>query len=252
MPRVTLKDVAKRAGVSYQTVSKVLSNKGTVALATDARIRHVAAELGYQPNISAHNLRKQRSNLIGYAWRRTPDGEPHPLLDRFLYHTATIAESYHFKILPFLIDATDDSNDVSIYRALYDRGQVEGFLLDATNYDDPRIAYLIDQQIPYASFGRANDTWPFWWVDVDSTYGMELVVNHLVERGHRRIALITWQTGSMTGEFREQGYRRGLQKAGIEFDSDWLVRGEHSTQTGALGAAKLLNLPAERRPTAIV
>src|SRR5215831_12788682 len=106
MPRVTLKEIAKRAGVSYQTVSKVLSNNATVAPATEVRIRQLATELGYQPNISARNLRKQRSNLIGYAWRRTEDGEPHPLLDRFLYHTATIAESYHFKILPFLIDAT--------------------------------------------------------------------------------------------------------------------------------------------------
>src|SRR5262249_49346639 len=127
-----------------------------------------------------------------------------------------------------------------------------GFLLDATNYDDPRIAYLIDEKIPFASFGRANDSWPFWWVDVDGAYGIELAVNHLVERGHRRIGLITWETGSMTGADREQGCWRGLQNAGIAFDSAWLIRGEHSTQTGAEGAAQLLSLPADRRPTGIV
>src|SRR5260221_1540995 len=252
MSRVTLKDVAMRAGVSYQTVSKVLSNKRKVAFETDARIRNAASDLGYQPNIIARNLRNQNSNLIGYAWRRTPDGEPHPLLDRFLYHTAIVAEAHHFKILPFLIDATDDSNDINVYRELYERQQVEGFVLDATNYDDPRIAYLIAQNIPFTSFGRANDAWPFCWVDVDSVYGIELVVNHLVERGHQRIAMITWQTGSMTGAYREQGYWRGLQNAGIDFDSAWLVRGEHTTQTGVVGAMQVLSLPVDRRPTAIV
>src|SRR5688572_27777898 len=80
MPRVTLKDVAARAGVSYQTVSKVLNNTANVTPDTDARIRQAIGELGYQPNISARNLRRRVSNLFGYAWRRTPDGEPHPVL----------------------------------------------------------------------------------------------------------------------------------------------------------------------------
>ncbi len=250
-PRVTLKDVAARANISYQTVSKVLNNKAKVAPETAARIRQVILELGYQPNISARNLRKQISNLIGYAWRRTADGEPHPILEKFLYSAAEAAEARHFRILTFLVGSDENMLDLTTYRDLYDCRQAEGFILDETNHNDARIAFLIEQKIPFASFGRANDNWDFCWVDVDGCAGLEAIVSHLVDRGHQRIALITWHPGSRIGEERETGYRVGLEKAGIAFDPAWLVRGDNTFQTGAVGIRRLLNLPSEQRPTAV-
>jgi DNA-binding LacI/PurR family transcriptional regulator len=251
MPGVTLKDVAVRANVSYQTVSKVLNGKAKVAPDTAARIQQAVIELGYQPNISARNLRKQASNLIGYAWRRTVDGEPHPILEKFLYSAAEAAEARHFRILTFLIGSDADTLDLETYRDLYDCRQAEGFILDDTNYNDPRVAFLIDQKIPFASFGRANDDWEFCWVDVDGRAGLEAIVDHLVQRGHQRIGFISWPIGSRIGEEREKGYRRGLEKAGIGFDPALLVRGTNTFQAGIVGLSVLLNLPAERRPTAV-
>jgi DNA-binding LacI/PurR family transcriptional regulator len=251
MARTTLKDVAAQAGVSYQTVSKVLNNQASVTSETEARIRQAIDDLNYTPNVSARNLRTQSSNLIGYAWRQTPDGAPHPVLDRFLYSAAQTAEANGYHLLTFLIGEESPHLNPAPYQDLYARRQVEGFILADTNHDDARIAYLMEQNIPFACFGQANPEWDYCWVDVDGRSGMTRVVNHLVERGHQRIALITWPEGSRAGNDREQGYLHGLQTAGILFDPAWLVRGENEVQTGVNAVSQLLALPAAQRPTAV-
>lgn len=251
MTRKTLKDVAARAGVSYQTVSKLLNNQANVTADTEARIRQAIAELGYTPNVSARNLRTQSSNLIGYAWRQTADGGPHPVLDRFLHSASQMVEAHGYHLLTFLIGDESSALDVTPYQNLYARRQVEGFILADTNHNDERIAYLMAQEVPFACFGQANPDWDYCWVDVDGREGMKSVVTHLVERGHQRIALVTWPEGSRAGSDRETGYQQGLQAAGLPFDPAWLIRGENAVQTGATAMSRLLALPEAQRPTAV-
>lgn len=248
MVKVTLKDVAKRAGVSYQTVSKVLNQKGNVAAETEARIWEAARELGYRPNISARNLRTQSSNLIGYGWKPTADTTPHPILNQFLYSVIDAFERAGYHVLTFLVE---NDTDTLIYRQLYSQRQVEGFILADTNYDDPRIAFFLENNIPFASFGQANDDWDFCWVDVDGQMGMQRVIQHLIEKGHQRIGLITWPEGSRTGSDREHGYHQALQSAGLRAQPNWIVRGNNEISTGVRAFRAFWALPAAQRPTAI-
>lgn len=250
MGRVTLKDVAAQAGVSYQTVSKVINKQGSIASETEARIWQAVEALNYKPNISARNLRTQSSNLIGYAWQEAIDNNPRPVVDQFFYYAVLKFEEQGYHLLTFLVGA-DEEPDVTPYQDLYGRGQVEGFILADTIQDDARIAYLIEQGIPFATFGQANDSWDFCWVDVDGRHGLSIVVDHLVQQGHRRIALLSWPAGSKAGGQREEGYENGLRAAGIEIDPEWIIRGHNSVQTGAMGLARLMALPPARRPTAV-
>ncbi|MCI0398046.1 MAG: LacI family DNA-binding transcriptional regulator [Chloroflexi bacterium] len=246
MPKVTLKDVAVRAGVSYQTVSKVLNKSAQVSPETAARIWRAVDELHYRPNVSARNLRIQTSNLIGYAWHYTAS-HVHPILDAFIHSVTNAAELHGYNLLTFVV-----RDGTAAYRTLYARNQVSGFVLADTVQNDSRVAQLIEHNIPFTAFGRANDDWDFCWVDVDGYAGIQATVEHLLERGHRRIAFITWPEGSQSGWYREQGYLETLQAAGIALDPAWIVRGEHSGQTGMLGLRRLLDLPPKRRPTAVV
>lgn len=252
MSQVTLKDVAARAGVSYQTVSKVINNRATVAPETEARVRQVIRELNYRPNIGARNLRTQASNLIAFACNYRPRHGGHPILDLFLYSMADVAEAKGYLITFFAGSDKNTYEDTKPYDDLYARRQVEGFVLADTVEDDPRIAYLIKQGIPVASFGRSNEDWDFCWVDVDGRDGIQKVMAHLQERGHKRIAFITWLDRFKTGLDREEGYMRGLEAAGTSFDAGWIIRGPDSAETGANGVRQFLSLPARRRPTAIV
>lgn len=250
MTQITLKDVAAKAGVSYQTVSKVLNRQASVTPETEERIWGAIQELGYQPNISARNLRTQSSNLIGYGWQGTSDQSPHPVLNQFLYSAVQRAEAQRYHLLTFLLaDSVAATNE--LYRDLYARRQVDGFILADTNNDDPRIAYLIGANIPFAAFGRANDDWDFCWVDVDGRFGMAQVVEHLQMRGHERIAMITWPEGSRAGDERERGYLSQMAQAGLPIAPGWMVRGENAVHDGYQLMQQLLTLPGAERPTAV-
>lgn len=250
MARVTLKDVAAKAGVSYQTVSKVLNKSASVTPETEARIWEAIHESGYRPNVSARNLRTQSSNLIGYGWQQTRDGSPRPVLDQFLYSAARRAEADNYHLLTFLLEE-DTAENLSLFRDLFARRQVEGFILADTNTDDPRIQFLIEANIPFASFGRANDDWDFCWADVDGRCGMRRVTTHLQARGHEKIALITWPEGSRAGGEREMGYFSQMAGAGLPVAAEWVLRGEHSVNQGYQLMTRLLNLPDALRPTAV-
>lgn len=248
--RPSMSDVARLAGVSQTTVSFILNETPGSNIPQDTRDRVLAAvrELDYRPNISARNLRTQSTNLIGYGFDDPLGVTSHPVLDRFLYSAILSLEAAGYHLLTFV---TDERTDTAVYLELYRRGQVAGFVLANTNDNDPRIERLIQENIPFASFGRSNDAWEFPWVDVDGITGMEQVIDHLTAAGHRRIGLITWPEGSKAGTHRENGYAAGLAAAGIEFNPAWIYRGENLLQTGAEGMASLMALPEDKRPTAV-
>lgn len=248
--RPSMSDVARLAGVSQTTVSFILNDTPGNTIPQETRDRVLAAveELDYRPNVSARNLRTQSTNLIGYGFDDPAGVVSHPVLDQFLYSAILNLEATGYHLLTFVAGARTDT---AVYEELYRRGQVSGFLVANTNDNDPRIASLIANRIPFASFGRANDEWQFAWVDVDGRAGMRHIVDHLAERGHRRIGLITWPSGSKAGSHREEGYANGLSAVGLAPHPELVFRGENSVQTGAAALSHWLTLPPERRPTAV-
>lgn len=248
--QVTLKDVAAKAGVSYQTVSKVLNGKANVAPETEALIWKVVEELDYRTNVTGRNLRKQASQLIGYTWSPAPPSQPNPILDSFLSSVVEEADSVGYHLLLFPTHNAEDQ--VAIYRNLVRTGRVDGFIVASTDYDDPRIRLLLELDFPFVTFGRSNPEWSFQYVDVDGRIGTRLATAHLIEQGHTRISLLAWEGRSRTGTARENGYRQAMMEAGLPVDDDWVNYVPSSTATGYASVQKLLAQAAEQRPSAVV
>jgi DNA-binding LacI/PurR family transcriptional regulator len=248
--RVTLKEVAAEAGVSYQTVSKVLNGEGTVAAETATRIWETAERLGYRPNVTARSLRKQSSRLIGYSWKPMAPDQVNPILDKFLTSAVEAAEAADYHLLLFPMRSGEMASNQ--YRELIVTGRVDAFILSSTNYDDPRIQLLTDLNFPFVAFGRTNPEWDCPYVDVDGRAGTEMATHHLLEEGHRRIAILAWPDDSRTGTARFNGYRQAMDAAGIALDPEWVKRGEGHFDSGYLHTNQLLALPEYRRPTALV
>ena len=248
--RVTLKDVAARAKVSYQTVSKVLNGKASVAPATEARIWQAIEELGYRPNVLARSLRKQSSHLIGYSWHPMPPDQANPILDKFLSSAVKAAEAAGYHLLLFPTSPGEDPTPS--YQQLIFTNRVDGFILSSTNYDDPRIRLLLDLDFPFVAFGRSDPTLSFPYVDVDGRAGTRQATEHLIRQGHRRIALLAWPRASRTGTARRNGYLEAMEAAKLSIHPDWIREGEGTFQVGYRLTQELLRLPEPQRPTAVV
>ena len=249
--RVTLKQVAAQVGVSYQSVSKVLNQKGQVSKETEERIWQSIHALGYRPNQIARSLRSQRSRLIGYSWEPTPSDQVNPILDQFLQSMSHAAESAGYHLLTFPHRAWKEAW-LGSYRELIDTNRVDGFVLSSVEYNDPRIAFLLERKFPFIAFGRSNPGWDFPFVDIDGGAGMRMVVEHLVDLGHQCIAALAWPQLSRVGQNRLDGYLEALHASGIPGRNDYIARGEGNFRFGWEAANAFLKMDASERPTAIV
>lgn len=248
--RITLKQVAAQAGVSYQTVSKVLNGKASVSPETEQRIREAARQLDYRPNRIARGLRAHRSYLIGYSWAPAPPGGINPILENFLQGMiqAAAVGDYHLLFFPY----RPGKQWVDEYRNLIDTNRVDGFILSSVEYDDPRLIFLEARKFPFVAFGRSNPGWDFPFVDLDGGEGMRAVARHLLGNCHRRIAIVAWPENSRVGQNRMEGLREVLGASGVMPGDQWLLRGEGSYEFGYQSARQLLSAPPGNRPTAIV
>lgn len=246
----TIKDVAKEAGVSIATVSYVLNKKDTfVSKDTRRQVLEAIERIGYTPNVTARNLKSSQTRLIGYAWHEVPYDQVNPVLDRFTYHLAQAAEAAGYHILTFTYPT---EQPLPVYDELIRTQRVDAFVLAGTVRDDERIRFLLDAEFPFVSFGRSNLDWDFPWVDTDGETGVREATEYLISLGHTRIAMAAWPEESISGSFRVQGYQDALHHANIPFQTDYLIRGEHSEQAGRDALAFWCEMPLDEQPTAIV
>ena len=250
MTNVTIRDVAKEAGVSIATVSYVLNDSRHVAEETRRRVLQAATRLGYRANITARNLRASESRLLGYTWRPSLPDQFDPVLDRFLQAMAEAAAHHGYHVLTFPCPTIKD--ELTTYEEMMLTGQVDGFVLSNTNLNDQRVRNLLESGFPFVAFGRSNADWDFPWVDVDGQAGVYKATQHLIEQGHRRIACVAWPEASLTGQYRLGGYLGAMEQAGLPVEPAWIERTENTHIDAYTSTQRLLARPAEHRPSAII
>ncbi|WP_419999982.1 LacI family DNA-binding transcriptional regulator [Streptomyces boninensis] len=211
---VTLAMVARRAGVSPQTVSNAINAPDLLRRDTLERVRQAIDALGYRPHRAAQTLRTRSSKLIGYGIQPVEPGTTSPVMDRFLHALSETADESGHRILLFA--APEGPKVLEAYQELLDTYSVDGFVLSATGHGDPRQAWLDKRGVPFAAFGR------MWsgrqigdWVDVDGAAGTDAAVEHLVAQGHRKIAFLGWPRGSGAGDDRAAGWKRAMRRHGL-------------------------------------
>ncbi len=247
----TLATVAARAGVSRQTVSNALNSPHLLRAETLARVRAAIELLGYSPNRAARNLRTRTSRLVGLRVEPTDD-LANPLMDRFLHSLVEHCKGVGYHVLLFSSgpDPGPDDPVLQEYDDLLRSAAVDAFVVTDTYRGNPQVAWLNTRDVPFVAFGRPwsepSATHP--WVDVDGRAGVSLAVDHLVERGHERIAWIGWQKNSFIGEDRRSGWVDRMHEHGRS-TSRLSARGEDSADFGDRAARALLE---GERPTAFV
>jgi len=243
----TLKDIAEKIGRSVTTVSRALNDYEDVSPKTRERVKQIAAEMGYQPNIYAQRLQKRRTDTIGFIIPTFGPRFSDPFFSEFLAGIGNMASSLGYDLL--VSTQAPGNGEMHTYRQMVTRHRVDGFICIRTRRDDERVNYLIETEFPFVAFGRVDTHDNYAYVDVDGVCGMGLVVEHLVSLGHKRIAAIFPDLNYRFSKERLQGLQERLQQFGLELLADY-IRISDLTQNGGYQQAKeLLTLP--NPPTAI-
>lgn len=246
--KVTLKEVAKKAGMSVTTVSRALNGFDDVAADTKAYIRATADELGYSPNLNARRLKTKRADAIGLI---LPSENPRFSDPFFGELFSGIIEQCSLYGLELNVTTPTSSEDFSEVYLKYIRSRrVDGFILLRLERDDWRIRLLQQHNFPFVAFGRNDTNNDFAFVDEDGKYGIRQAVDHLVALGHQRIAYIGEPKKLYKAHQRSRGYSEGLAANGISAESELVFEGNFRQTSGRAGAHQLLSLP--NPPTAIV
>jgi LacI family transcriptional regulator len=241
--RVTIAQVAEDAGISAMTASNVLNDKPGVSEQTRRRVLEAAERLGYQPNISARNLKGGRSGLIGVM---TLD-----LTSQYCLEIVRgIADELAGAERELLINATyQDAARESDRIGFLSRGLVDGVLMVAPVLEEETVELLHRKHLPCVVIDPRRLDTALPRVSVDNYHGTRRGTEHLIDLGHRRIGYIRGEPDMDSTGIRFQGFKDALRLAGIEADDLLVAECDFSYKHGFQVASALI---AEHRPTAIV
>lgn len=228
MKRVTIKDVAAYAGVSYQTVSRVINQKGEVSEATRRKVLAAIEELHYRPSAIARSMASQRTRTLGLI---TAD-----FSDYFFTQVIIGAELEARKHDYFFMLASTQRQlaDEPAYLRLFTERRVDGILFarPSTEEDNRHIVSLIRQGVPLVTTAYHVPGEKLIVVDVDNVDGGLQATEHLVALGHRKIGMIEGPPRWKSVDDRTEGYKLALAKAGIPFDESLIEAGDWSYKSG--------------------
>ncbi len=232
---VTIKDVARLAGVSVATVSRVLNASAPVRDATRVRVLDVARELRFTPNSAARTLSRRRAGALGVI---LPDlyGEFFSELLRGIdqqaqraSHSLLVSSSHH------------DSRGIGVaVRAM--RGRVDGLMVMAPEVSAPLLAEVLPSGVPTVLLNGPEVSATVLQITVDNFGGAQAMTRHLLALGHVRIAFIAGAARNHEAAERERGHQAAMREAGLPSDPRLLVRGDFSEGGGWRGARALMAL----------
>jgi LacI family transcriptional regulator len=241
--RPTIKDVAEAAGVSRSTVSRALTGRGYAASDVRERVLRAAAELGYVPDVMARGLKQQVSRSVGVLVS--------DLRNPFYAELAAGASrearerGYTMVLADTSLSAKAESEAAEALVALRVAGVV------VTPNSSAVSTYLSSHGIPVVEVDRQFAAGSTDGVVVGNRVGARLATSHLVELGHRRIALFIDETDWTTGYERYQGYLEALSAGGLTVDPDLVVSSGWDVADSRRRAYDMLNSPNPDRPTAV-
>jgi LacI family transcriptional regulator len=243
---VTIHDVAKQAGVSIKTVSRVVNKEPYVRESTRKIVLEAMTRLGYTPNISARRLASERSFMIGLISQEVVDDQ----YFSSILHTAItlgLQKGYSSLVIPFTPFAAESRARV---QRLIAQKQIDGFILTPPSDNDlDFLALLQNHQIPFVRLTPYNPSLPLPYVAADEWIGAYQMTEYLIQLGHTQFGFVYGARNHQASHDRFMGFRAALEKHQVPFNPDWVADGDFSFERGITAGTQLLT--KSPRPTAI-
>ncbi|MBN2549913.1 MAG: LacI family DNA-binding transcriptional regulator [Anaerolineales bacterium] len=246
---VTIRDVAKQLNLSIGAVSRALDGYPDISEATRQRVTETARAMGYVPNRTARQLRKQTTETIGYILPAQSPRFADPFYSEFIAGLGDEAATQNYDLLISTASPGEESEQ-QLYQRWVSGRRVDGYILNRMRLLDWRVQYLAKMKVPFVAQERSRDDLDYPSVEVDGRAGMQMLVRHLVKKGHRRIAYIGASSELSIQADRFAGYCQGLAEANIPLDETLVFAGD-LTRHGGQTAVKQLLLVVDP-PSAVV
>jgi len=244
LQKITITDVAREAGVSIKTVSRVFNSEPNVREATRSKVVEVAERLGYHPNLNARRLAANRSFLLGLLYDN-PLSEYAAAIQLGAIE-ACKKKGFHLLIHPIRLH---EPNLIESTISLFRQSTVDGFILiPPVSEHDELLHILKEKRIPFVNVSQRPDPDTFV-ISVDDAHAAFRMTEKLIELGHQKIGFIKGHPDHGSSHDRYRGYQNALKKYGIAYNDLYVVPGMYDFESGYSGSQHLLGLPDP--PTAI-
>jgi LacI family transcriptional regulator len=236
--KLTLEDIAEKAGVSRATVSRVVNNYPHITPDVRERVQKVIQESGYRPHKIARSLASKRSGVIGLVIPHTASTiltNPYFL---YLIDSITRATNHNDLTLAlFLFHSTDEQERVA--KSIFNTSLLDGVVITADRREHAFVRQLMEHGVPVVFIGKPEPDVDVPYVNVDNENGGYIATSHLIQRGRRRVSAIT-ALDNTAGDDRYAGYLRALESCGLPFDQSLVADGDFSQESGYLAMQELL------------
>lgn len=237
--KLTIQEIARLAGVSKATVSRVLNSRPGVSPQTRRKVEEVIKQYSYSPNLVARGLSLKKTGSIGLVVAHTAERlSSHLFFIEFLRGISEVLDARGFR----LILATAESEDryETSCRSMASGGVVDGAVVLGIRKNDKRLRYFVKAGIPVITVGRPIGFPQVDYVDVDNVGGARMATEYLLRLGHEEILFINGPRNHTASLAREKGYRAAFRALRREVDQDLVVYGDFSFESGYVVVRELL------------
>lgn len=240
--RISIDDVAKKAGVSITTVSRVINKVSTVTGYNREMVEKVIAELGFRPDISARRLAGGKINIIGLVIPRFDDMFHTYYVTQIMRSVCQTATEVGLDILLHLTEKT--MNKELLDKHLVNISLCSGVLFADIHGNEELLEQVMELGIPCIVMNYFDEKSNAGCIAIDNKGGAKKAVDYIVSLGHQRIASISGDLAIQAGRDRLEGYKESLSTHGLSLDKYFIKEGDFSPQSARKAVSELLRLPS--------
>lgn len=236
---VTIKDVAKAAGVSISTVSKVLNGHYSISEKTADHVRQIMREMNYYPSASAQSFASGANRTVVLLADLSPNmafRNPH-----MFEIVAGLEEALRKRGYRLILQGTDETSACGLAEEIISRRSADAIAVHVGVMSHPLSAVLTRLRFPHIVLGMPNFESQVCWIDNNNTYSGTVAASYLLSQGYRKIAFIGGKYYDLGSAHRLQGVKQGLTNAGFQLEDQYIWLGDSTRADGYQMTAKLLD-----------